>query len=213
MTIDDANGSGYDTIFDNIVADSVLVKNATSGSFTIVSGSSITAATGIDLANAGAEGVKTITVEGTLNLGHADAAANGGDLKGIDFTVNNGTGPGAFAVNAGTWSNAGDVTVTSGSFTVGENAAISVADLTTTASNGTATVNGTLNVTNAHLAASTVTVNSTSWLSPCLRAAITGSDISSGSIRPGSSTATRTSSNYSAPLFGNRAFTLNWLPA
>ena len=162
VTIDDATGSGYDTIFDNIVADSVLVKNTTSGSFTIVSGSSITAATGIDLANAGAEGVKTITVEGTLNLGHADAAANGGDLKGIDFTVNKGTGgSGAFAVNAGTWSNAGDVTVTSGSFTVGENAAISVADLTTTASNGTATVNGTLNVTNAHLAASTVTVNST----------------------------------------------------
>ena len=161
VTIDDANGSGYDTIFDNIVADSVLVKNATSGSFTIVSGSSITAATGIDLANAGAEGVKTITVEGTLSLGNTDAAANGGDLKGIDFTVNNGTGPGAFAVNAGTWSNAGDVTVTSGSFTVGENAAISVADLTTTVSNGTATVNGTLNVTNAHLAASTVTVNST----------------------------------------------------
>lgn len=144
VTID----STYNTKFDTINADSVKA-NTEDGTFTITSGSTVSAVSGFDLSSVDDDGDKTLTVAGTLTLGDGFTGSGSlGGSDGLNIDVNDATaGNASFTVEGGTW-NLESLTLTSGNASVSAGASLTAEQLNVIKTNtGALTVAGTLTVT------------------------------------------------------------------
>lgn len=147
VTID----STYNTKFDIIKADEVIAAtaDASKGTFSIVSGSTVSAVSGFDLSTADASGDKSLTVAGTFNLGEGFTGTGSlGGENGLNIDVNEATaGNAIFTISSGEW-NLESLTLTSGNATVSAGASLTTEQLNVTTNTGKAlTVNGTLTLT------------------------------------------------------------------